>query len=179
MNITKAPVLAVVTALSVLAAASPAASAASAVSLRYQCSSSKQVIDDAGYTGPAPDNWTIKIKVCAARSRATVHAYAEAQWDGPYYASADAVILDAAKLRLQIKQARQGTDAVVTERDFADIKSPLEKATPSGDRDGRYRTPTISSRAASGAVADVILYLDWHRDGRGYRRYDYTGSPTV
>lgn len=179
MNITKAPALAISTALSILAAASPSVFAAHAASLLYQCSSSKQVIDDAGYTGPAPDNWTIKIKVCAARSGATVHAYAEAQWDGPYYASTDAVILDAAKVRLQIKQARKDNGPVVTERDFPEIKGSLEKATSSGDRDGQYRTPAISSRAASGAVADVILYLDWNRDGRGYRRYDYSASPTV
>ncbi|MFD7258895.1 hypothetical protein [Streptomyces sp. NPDC059874] len=55
----------------------------------------------------------------------------------------------------------------------------MEDSTSSGDYDGSYRTPTISHRAGSGALADSVLFLDWHGDGRGYGRHDYTGSPTV
>ncbi|MFD3328421.1 hypothetical protein [Streptomyces sp. NPDC058701] len=38
--------------------------------------------------------------------------------------------------------------------------------------------PTISHRAAPGALGDAAL-LDWHGVGRGYQRHEYTGSPTV
>ncbi|MFD9575577.1 hypothetical protein ACFWBI_37890 [Streptomyces sp. NPDC059982] len=75
-------------------------------------------------------------------------------------------------------QSRQGTDPVVAEQDV-EIKDRLEKATSSGDRDGHYRTPTISHRAGSGADGNTVLYLDWHKDGRGYQGHDYKGSPTV
>ncbi|GAA3242144.1 hypothetical protein GCM10010260_81990 [Streptomyces filipinensis] len=167
--------LAVAAALAV--ATPPTASPAAALS--YRCSTSTQTIDDAGYSGPAPDNWDIRIQVCAARSGATVYAYADISWDGPaFYASKDATIFDGAKIRLQIMQSRQGTDPVVAERDF-EIKDRLEKATSGGDRDGTYRTPTISHRAGSGAYGNGVLYLDWHKDGRGYQGHDYKGSPTV
>lgn len=36
-----------------------------------------------------------------------------------------------------------------------------------------------TSPAGPGALADSVLFLDWHGDGRGYGRHDYTGSPTV
>ncbi|MGO4462731.1 hypothetical protein AB4039_36410 [Streptomyces sp. M-16] len=99
--------------------------------------------------------------------------------NGPaFYASKDATIFDGAKIRLQIMQSGQGTDPVVAERDF-EIKARLEEATSGGDRDGNYRTPTISHRAGSGAYGNGVLYLDWHKDGRGYQGHDYKGSPTV
>ncbi|MEU4953652.1 hypothetical protein [Streptomyces lavendulae] len=169
--------LAVAAALAV--ATPPAAASPAAAALSYRCSTSTQTIDDAGYSGPAPDNWDIRIQVCAARSGTTVYAYADIGWDGPaFYASKDATIFDGAKIRLQIMQSRQGTDPVVAERDF-EIKDRLEKATSGGDRDGNYRTPTISHRAGRGAYGNGVLYLDWHKDGRGYQGHDYKGSPTV
>lgn len=60
-----------------------AAAAPPAATLSYRCSTSTQTIDDAGYSGPAPDNWDIKIQVCAARSGTTVYAYTDIGWDGP------------------------------------------------------------------------------------------------
>ncbi|MER5775536.1 hypothetical protein ABT144_14835 [Streptomyces sp. NPDC002039] len=75
-------------------------------------------------------------------------------------------------------QSRDGTDPVVTERDFP-LKDRVERTTPKGDHDGHFRMPTISHRAARGAYSDGVLFLDWHKDGRGYRAHDYKGSPTV
>ncbi|MFK0202142.1 hypothetical protein [Streptomyces lavendulae] len=146
---------------------------------QYRCSSSTQDIDDAGYSGPWPDNWKITVEVCSARSGSTVTSYATAKWEGPsYYTVDDPTILDGAKLRLQIKHAHTGR--VLLERDFAEIESRLEDSDSSSNRRGRYRTSTIGMRAGSdGAVGDAVLLLDWHADGRGYRRYDYAGSPAV
>ncbi|MEU7068332.1 hypothetical protein [Streptomyces sp. NPDC046161] len=178
MNTTRYPLLAAAAALAVLSATTPA-TATPAAAPGYRCSTSTQTIDDAGYSGPAPDNWDITIQTCAARSGSTVYAYAELTWDGPhFYSTTDATIFDGAKVRLQVMASREGTDPVVEERDFQ-LKDRLEKATSSGDRDGHYRTPTISHRAGSGAYADAVLYLDWHKDGHGYQNHDYKGSPTV
>ncbi|MEU9108752.1 hypothetical protein AB0D54_31355 [Streptomyces xanthophaeus] len=74
--------------------------------------------------------------------------------------------------------AREGTDPVVVERDFA-LKERMVAAMSSGVRAGSLRTGTISHRAGPVALGDAVLYLDWHKDGRGYRGYDYTGSPRV
>ncbi|MFI5831970.1 hypothetical protein ACIA6C_32745 [Streptomyces sp. NPDC051578] len=179
MNTNKFPLLATAAALAVLSGTASAATATPAAALGYRCSTSTQTIDDAGYSGPAPDNWDIKIQTCAARSGSTVYAYAELTWDGPhFYAATNATIFDGAKVRLKIMASREGTDPVVTERDFQ-LKDRLEEATSSGDRDGHYRTPTISHQAGSGAYADAVLYLDWHKDGHGYQNHDYKGSPTV
>ncbi|MGW6979606.1 hypothetical protein ACWGE1_09180 [Streptomyces sp. NPDC054932] len=166
-------------ALAVAAVAAPAASTATAAPA-YKCASSTQDIDDSSYDGPWPDNWTITVKTCAARSGGTVYAYAEAKWDGPAFREVDdSTIFDGAKLRLQIKQSREGADPVVVERDFTAIEGRLEDSTSNANYDGHYRTPTISHRAGPGALADSVLFLDWHGDGRGYGRHDYTGSPTV
>ncbi|MFJ9551104.1 hypothetical protein [Streptomyces erythrochromogenes] len=91
----------------------------------------------------------------------------------------DPTIFDGAKLRLQIKQSRQGTDPVVVERDFPGLEARLEDSTSSGARSGTYRTATISGRAGAAALGDSVLFLDWHGDGRGYQRHDYPASPTV
>ncbi|MER6392809.1 hypothetical protein ABT236_30655 [Streptomyces sp. NPDC001523] len=114
---------------------------------------------------------------CAARSGSTVHAYADVRWNSPAFYGTAAEILDGRKIRGEIMQSRDGTDPVVTERDFP-LKDRMER-TSKGDHDGRYRTPVISHRAARGAYADAVLFLDWHKDGRGYRAHDYAGSPTV
>ncbi|CAM5677947.1 hypothetical protein SAVIM338S_07238 [Streptomyces avidinii] len=88
------------------------------------------------------------MKVCAARSGATVSAYAEVRWDGPgFYATTDARIFDGAKVRVQIKQARQGTDPVVTEKDFS-LKARMETATSSGDRNGATAPPPSATGPA-------------------------------
>jgi hypothetical protein len=101
----------------------------------YKCSTSSKSIDDAGYSGPWPDNWDVTVQMCAARSGATIYAYADVRWDGPaFYSTNNAIIFDGAKIRLQIMQSREGTDPVVTEQDFP-LKSRLEKPTPGGDRD--------------------------------------------
>ncbi|MFF1560949.1 hypothetical protein [Streptomyces sp. NPDC058279] len=178
MNTTKYPLLVATAALAVLFGMISAATATPTAALGYRCSTSTQTIDDAGYSGPAPDNWDIKIQTCAARSGSTVYAYADIRWNGPFYSNQNATIFDGAKVRLQIMASREGTDPVVTERDFQ-LKDRLETATSSGDRDGHYRTPTISHRAGSGAYANAVLYLDWHKDGHGYQGHDYKGSPTV
>ncbi|WP_328786267.1 hypothetical protein [Streptomyces sp. NBC_00273] len=88
----------------------------------------------------------------------------------------DPTIFDGAKLRVQIKQSREGTDPVVDERDFPGLEARLEDSTSSGARSGIYRTPTISHRAGAAALGDSALFLDWHGDGRGYQRHDYTAS---
>ncbi|GAA2653614.1 hypothetical protein GCM10010425_79410 [Streptomyces spororaveus] len=120
------------------------------------------------------------MKTCAARSGGTVYAYAEVRWDGPgFYPVDDTTIFDGAKLRVQIKQSREGTDLVVVERDFPGLEARLEDSTSSGSRSGTYRTATISHRAGQSALGDSALLLDWQGDGHGYRRHDYTGSPTV
>ncbi|MFZ3475731.1 hypothetical protein ACODT3_40160 [Streptomyces sp. 4.24] len=166
-------------ALAVATTAVPAATIAMAAPA-YWCSSSTKTIDDNRYDGPWPDNWDVKVTTCAARSGGTVYAYAEVQWDGPsYYPVDDTGIFDGAKLRLQIKQARDGTDPVVSEADFTALEDRMEDSTPSSKRHGRYRTPTISYRAGPGALADSVLFLDWHGDGHGYQRHEYAGSPTV
>lgn len=165
---------AVLLALAVVAGTAAPAPAAPA----YRCSSSVQTIDDAGYSGPWPDNWEVTVRVCAARSGSTVHTYAEARWDGPAYQSLDdPTILDGAKLRVQIRQSRSG--AVVASREHSGIESRMEDSNGQGDHNGAYRTPVVSHRAAPGAHADAVLFLDWHRDGHGYRPYHYRSSPTV
>ncbi|MFB7810805.1 hypothetical protein [Streptomyces virginiae] len=146
---------------------------------KYRCATSSQDIDDAGYNGPWPDNWKIAVEVCSARSGSTVYSYATVKWDGPsYYAIDDPAILDGAKLRLQIKRAHTGRPLL--ERDFPEIESRLEDSDSSSNRRGRYRTPTVRTTVGSdSAVGDAALLLDWHADGRGYRRYDYSGSPAI
>lgn len=74
---------------------------------------------------------------------------------------------------------REGTDPVVAERDFPGLEARLEDSTAGWARSGTYRTATISHRAGPSALGDSVLFLDWHGDGRGYRRHEYTGSPTV
>ncbi|MET9694724.1 hypothetical protein ABZY81_41075 [Streptomyces sp. NPDC006514] len=166
-----------VAAVAVMAvAAAPSATAAPA----YKCASSTKDIDDSGYDGPWPDNWKVTVRACAARSGGTVYAYAEVKWDGPVFREVDdPTIFDGAKLRSQIKQSREGTDPVVVERDFPVLEERLEDSTSNANYDGHYRTPTISLRAGPGVLADSVLFLDWHGDGRGYQRHDYTASPTV
>ncbi|MFD3473031.1 hypothetical protein ACFWWM_43325 [Streptomyces sp. NPDC058682] len=106
--------------------------------------------------------------------------YAEVRWDGAsFYPVDDPTIFDGAKLRVQIKQSREGTDPVVIERDFPGLEARLEDSTSSGARSGTYRTATISRRAGPSALGDSVLFLDWHGDGHGYQRHDYTASPTV
>ncbi|WP_405442538.1 hypothetical protein OG373_34775 [Streptomyces avidinii] len=89
----------------------------------------------------------------------------------------DPTIFDGAKLRVQIKQSCDDTDPVVAERDFPQVEERLEDGTSSGARTGTYRTATIKHRA--GAIGDSVLFLDWHGNGRGYQRHDYTVSPAV
>ncbi|MFF3214126.1 hypothetical protein ACFYYB_26055 [Streptomyces sp. NPDC002886] len=166
-------------ALVIAVGAAPATASETAPAPRYKCASSNKSIDDAGYSGPWPDNWEVRVQVCAVRSGATVFAYAAVRWDGPgFYSTTDATIFDGAKVRVQIKQAREGTDPVVVEKDFS-LKGRMEAATSGGDRNGSYRTPTISHQAGPDALGDAVLFVDWHKDGHGYRGYDYTGSPTV
>ncbi|MET9852219.1 hypothetical protein ABZY57_04605 [Streptomyces sp. NPDC006450] len=166
-------------ALAVAVGAAPVTASPAGAAPHFKCSSSTKSIDDAAYSGPWPDNWEVTVQVCAVRSGATVSAYADVRWDGPgFYSTTDATMFDGAKVRVQIKQAREGTDPVVVERDFA-LKRRMEAATSSGDRNGSLRTPTISHRAGPGALGDAVLYLDWRKDGHGYRAYDYTGSPRV
>lgn len=167
-------------ALAVLAGTAATATAVPAApALHYKCATSTRTIDDAGYSGPAPDNWDVKVSLCAARSGQSVYTYADVRWNGPaLYANFQATILDGAKLRLQIKLSREGTDPVVTERDF-DLRERMERATSRGDHDGSYRTPVISGRAGSGAYGGGVLFLDWHKDGRGFRGHDFDGTPVV
>ncbi|MFF3675910.1 hypothetical protein ACFYYS_18285 [Streptomyces sp. NPDC002120] len=170
---------AAVAALTVAAVAAPAAPTATAAPA-CKCASSTRDIDDSSYDGPWPDNWRVTVRTCAARSGGTVYAYAEVTWDGPAFREVDdPTIFDGAKLRLQIKQSRQGTDPVVVERDFPGLEERLEDSTSNANYDGHYRTPTISHQAGRGALGDSVLFLDWHGDGHGYQRHDYTGSPTV
>ncbi|MBT2611423.1 hypothetical protein J7I97_24985 [Streptomyces sp. ISL-87] len=106
----------------------------------------------------------MKVSTCAARSGRTVYAYAEVQWDGPaFYPVDDTEIFDGAKLRLQIKQSREGTDPVVIERDFTALEDQLEDSTSSSKRHGRYRTPTISHRRARAPSRVLVLGLAWRR----------------
>ncbi|MFI1066989.1 hypothetical protein ACH4TC_34515 [Streptomyces spororaveus] len=66
-----------------------------------------------------------------------MYAYAEVRWDGPgFYPVDDTTIFDGAKLRVQIKQSREGTDLVVVERDFPGLEARLEDSTSSGSRSG-------------------------------------------
>ncbi|MEV7512666.1 hypothetical protein AB0O57_32380 [Streptomyces sp. NPDC091201] len=167
------------TAVAMLVAAVTAPAAATAAPA-YKCASSTHDIDDSSYDGPWPDNWTITVKACAARSGGAVYAYAEVRWEGAsFYPVDDPTIFDGAKLRVQIKQSRQGTDPVVAERDFPGLEARLEDSTSSGKRSGTYRSATISHRAGGAALGDAVLFLDWHGDGRGYGRHDFTASPTV
>ncbi|MFI8365231.1 hypothetical protein ACIGD1_34405 [Streptomyces sp. NPDC085612] len=169
-----------VLAAAIVAAAGSVGPAAAAARLDYRCASSTRDIDDTSYDGPWPDNWKITVKTCAARSGGTVYAYAEARWNGPgFYPADDTSIFDGAKLRVQIKASRPGTDPVLAERDFAGIEDRLEDSSSGADYRGSYRTATISHRAGAGALADTVLFLDWQGDGRGYQRHDVTASPTV
>ncbi|MFB6614684.1 hypothetical protein ACFCV9_10780 [Streptomyces sp. NPDC056367] len=155
----------------------PAATVATAAPT-YKSSSATKSIDDASYSGPWPDNWDVTVQVCAARSGSTVYAYADVRWRGPTFYGTASTIFDGAKVRVQIMQSREGTDPVVAEQDFQ-LKDQMETPTSSGDHTGHYRTGTIRHSAGSGAYGNATLYLDWHKDGHGYRGYDYTGSPTV
>ncbi|MCX5078690.1 hypothetical protein OHA84_00645 [Streptomyces sp. NBC_00513] len=118
------------------------------------------------------------VQTCAARSGSTVYAYADVRWDGPAFYGTAAEILDGAKIRVQIMQSTDGTDPVVSKRDFP-LKARMERTTARGDHDGHSRTPVISHRAADSAYGDGVLFLEWHQDGRGYRAHDYAGSPAV
>lgn len=172
----KRAAVAALVAVAVAAPAMPTATAAPA----YMCASSTRDIDDTSYHGPWPDNWQVTVKTCAARSGSTVYAYAEARWEGATFNPVDdPTIFDGAKLRVQIKQSRRGTDPVVLERDFPGLEHRLEDSTSSGERSGTYRSATISYRAGPRALADSVLFLDWRGDGRGYQRHDYTASPAV
>ncbi len=103
-------------AVAVVAVAAPAVPSATAAPA-YKCASSTKDIDDTSYDGPWPDNWKVTVRRCAARSGGTVYAYAEVRWDGAsFHLVDDPTIFDGAKLRVQIKQSREGTDPVVAER---------------------------------------------------------------
>ncbi|MFG2235811.1 hypothetical protein ACGFNX_38420 [Streptomyces sp. NPDC048723] len=67
----------------------------------------------------------------------------------------DPTIFDGAKLRVQIKQSREGADPVEAERDFSGLEVRLEDSTSSGARAGTYRTVTISHRAGGRAPRQV------------------------
>ncbi|MFE5806228.1 hypothetical protein [Streptomyces sp. NPDC056491] len=109
-----------------------------------------------------------------------MYAYAEVRWDrASFYPVDDPTIFDGAKLRVQIKQSRQGTDPVVAERDFPGLKERLEDSTTSEVCSSTYRTAAITHRAGAAARGDSMLFPDWQGDGRGYQRHDYTGLPTV
>ncbi|GAA3244890.1 hypothetical protein [Streptomyces lavendulae] len=171
--------LAAAAVLAVLAGTATSTTATAASALRYSCSTSTKSIDDAGYSGPWPDNWDVTVQVCAARSGGTVYAYADVRWDGPsFYGTTNAKIFDGAKVRVQIMQSREGTDPVVMERDFS-LRERMERATPGGDRDGSFRTPVISHQASGNAYGNAVLFLDWHKDGHGYQAHDFKGSPTL
>ncbi|MER6523306.1 hypothetical protein ACFWHQ_07240 [Streptomyces sp. NPDC060334] len=123
------------------------------------------------------DTW-VTVRVCAARSGPTAHAYADVRWDGPAFYGTAAVILDGARIRVQIMQSGDGTDLVVTERDIS-LGDRMERAMSKGDHDGHFRTPVISHRAVGSAYGGGVLFLDWHKDGRGYRAHDFKGSSMV
>ncbi|MFE5807344.1 hypothetical protein [Streptomyces sp. NPDC056491] len=119
----------------------------------YKCASSTKDIDDSSYDGPWPDNWKVTVRTCAARSGGTVYAYGEVNWDGPAFREVDdPTIFDGAKLRLQIKQSREGADPVVVERHFPGLEARLEDSTAGANHDGHYRTPTLRHRAGRGAL---------------------------
>ncbi|MFE9480530.1 hypothetical protein ACFYNM_18235 [Streptomyces spororaveus] len=40
-------------------------------------------------------------------------------------------------------------------------------------------TPTINHRAGNRDLADAVLFLDWHGNGRGHQQHDYAASPNV
>ncbi|WP_158677314.1 hypothetical protein [Streptomyces sp. Mg1] len=83
----------------------------------------------------------------AARSGSTVHVYADVRWDGPAVYGTAADILDGSKIRVPIMQSRDGTDPVVTERDFP-LKERMERTTLKGDHDGDFRTPRTTTEGA-------------------------------
>ncbi|MCX5195761.1 hypothetical protein OOK31_17970 [Streptomyces sp. NBC_00249] len=68
----------------------------------------------------------------------------------------DPTIFDGAKLRLQIKQSRQGTDPVVGERDFTAIEGRREDSTSNADHNGHYRTPRSATGPAPAPWPDTV-----------------------
>lgn len=154
-----------------------AASPASALS--WKCKSSSRVIDDAGYTGPASDNWHFTVRNCAARSGGYVYSKAKVTWDAPpWYAGSDLVeTFDSAYFRLYVKRADAGADTVLGKKTFY-IRDNLAKMSLNGN--GSWTTSTAKKRVGSrGAYADGALKLNWDEDGKGLRHYSFKGSGSV
>jgi hypothetical protein len=159
-------------AVSLLGATIAMATPASALS--WSCKTSSKTIDDAGYSGPWPDNWDIKIRVCAARSGGYGYAKATISWDAPPSYSGNTSTFDAAQLRLFAVRPDSGARPKTA---TYGIEYKLEHGNSSGN--GSWTTPTIKFATSKRIYADTTLRLDWNNDGRGYRNYEYTGSPSV
>ncbi|MFD7916021.1 hypothetical protein ACFV30_35850 [Streptomyces sp. NPDC059752] len=56
---------------------------------------------------------------------------------------------------------------MAADRDFPPLEARLEDSTSSGAPTGTYRPATLSHRAGVAALADSVLFLEWHGDGRG------------
>ncbi|WP_052868775.1 hypothetical protein [Streptomyces niger] len=173
---TSATVLCAAVAISgALLATAPAASAAS-----YHCKTSHATIDDASYTGPAPDNWDVTVRNCAKRSGSSLYSYARISWDGPVYGQVDdSSLFDGAYYRLMVKKSRSGTDPMVKSHKLPGIEQQLENSAYSGNYNGSYRTPTYKTTIGKYALTDGTLYLDWNNDGHGYRGTAFAASPRV
>ncbi|MFG2130804.1 hypothetical protein ACGFNV_23720 [Streptomyces sp. NPDC048751] len=159
-------------AVSVLGATVALATPASALS--WSCKTSSKSIDDAGYSGPWPDNWDFKIKVCAARSGGYGYGKATISWDAPPSYSGVTTTFDAAQLRLVL--VRPDSGATVKTAAY-DIEYKLEHSNSSGN--GSWTTPTIKFKTSKRVYADTTLRLNWDNDGKDYRNYGFTGSPSV
>ncbi|WP_217247181.1 hypothetical protein [Streptomyces sp. AC602_WCS936] len=145
-----------------------------APAMAASCNTTTKSIDDRGYTGPWPDNWTMKATMCSYRSGSYIYSYAKLSWDRPAsYGNAPHLIFDAAKFRVALKKSISGaTDPVRYRRDFG-IEGRLE------DGDGSYTTPTIRHAISRYALGDGAWKLNWNNDGDGYKTYRVTASPRV
>jgi hypothetical protein len=145
-----------------------------ASALSWSCKTSSKTIDDAGYSGPWPDNWDFKIKACAARSGGYAYGKATLSWDAPPSYSGNTSTFDAAQLRLFL--VRPDSGATVKTATY-DIEYKLEHSNSAGN--GSWTTPTIKFKTSKRVYADTTLRLDWNNDGKSYRNYQFTGSPSV
>ncbi|MEU9167718.1 hypothetical protein AB0D34_07975 [Streptomyces sp. NPDC048420] len=168
----RTPLAAASVAVAVLGATAAMTTPASALS--WSCKTSSKTIDDAGYSGPWADNWDVKIKVCAARSGGYGYGRATISWDAPPYYQGATGTFDGAQLRLFL--VRPDSAATVTNATY-NIEYKLEHSNSSGN--GSWTTPTIKAKTSKRIYADTTLRLDWNNDGRGYRNYEYTGTPSV
>lgn len=137
-----------------------------------RCTVSTKTVDNAGYSGPWPDNWDFTIRACVTESGPNVRHWATVSWDLPASTIHPGSIFNAAHVEVTAMTA--GGGLAVPKR--TDMTQRLNRA-----RDGSTTPASYSSHWPSRhrIYTDVILFLDWKGDGKGPQKLHFTPSPSI